>query len=983
MTMAATAGMLVAVVWCCCCLAALPFGVVHGAPVTQERAGVRLQHAKHGVANDASDSVCSGHGTKFLAEEASLGFTECQCFQCYEGPNCETLTANCSLETRVAEATLFTPWFTNTNKGNLSLTISPHYHPGYLRSPRVFPPSSLPDDTSFDAISRILNASIRELHTRVGNVDPTNYTLVLGAGGVQLIDAALYALTQGPNRHKTMHVFAEKPYYPHFRMASDLNPLTNWTDEGKRMCSEDPSSLIEVVTSPNNPDGRRMTPICPRAFRITDYVYRWPHYAAADTTLHGGDIMIFSFSKLSGYAASRIGWAFVRDPAVASIMSQYMWLQSTAPAVESQLRAAKSLQAIVASMDAPITSNTNFFGYARAALADRWSRLHSVFDKQTRFKLDCTDGNLFMWIRCTHEDDTHDCAAPFAAVGITTETGVNYGAGTDVVRICMGHHDSTFELLMDRLAALMHSGERTEPMIASDAALRSADVSTDARAQPAHGVSSTTTTSTNYGISSDISTSSSSSSSSSPSSSAPALVEGQGVVGRADVRRAATKVPRPSFRGADFTDMSTRLNGHLQKYTSYGVSFEPCDTFTVGDLHNVTRMLHAARQPTLQDIYLATNDSRRNAFGRLDQTLEGNIATEQAVASTGDHAHALVRDALCHRLVMQFVHHLSEQQRRDGGRGLVMPMLPNAYHHPDQTQDVVASIAAAGPGDDGRAVADDAAVGSVGAAGTSTVETLHVARQMYDEATKCIVCHIASNSTGDSTSTSGSHGDNTPAAATAGERPDVPLWPEEFDVRFGLTTSHGKNVSSHMYFSSKVPGMHIYHEECVQNFLPQLPLVKGPCSLTFHSNGLWFMWPNATTGIDNCCTVVLTDMSANLGLDELDGFDFVKNTTTTDYFGHTVQAEQWTNGPRLQPPTGFKIFIDRKTGEDVHYHNGGAYFLEWALDKRNVRPQAASTFELPSNPLCEDWCSPDIAAHAHALAHPARAAAHQRMAFSP
>ena len=145
--------------------------------------------------------------------------------------------------------------------------------------------------------------------------------------------------------------------------------------------------------------------------------------------------------------------------------------------------------------------------------------------------------------------------------------------------------------------------------------------------------------------------------------------------------------------------------------------------------------------------------------------------------------------------------------------------------------------------------------------------------------------------------------------------------------------------------------------------------------MTFHANGLWFTWPNKTTGIDNCCTVVLTNMTANLGRDELGGFEFVKNTTTTDFYGNEVDAEWWTNGPRLQPPKGFKILIDRKTGEDVHYHNGGPYFLEWWLAPRNVRHQDPAVFELPPNRHCGSYCSADIASHAQALASPARAAA--------
>jgi hypothetical protein len=43
----------------------------------------------------------------------------------------------------------------------------------------------------------------------VGNARDEDKYLVIGDGGVQLIDASLWALTQGDNVNKSMHVFAQ------------------------------------------------------------------------------------------------------------------------------------------------------------------------------------------------------------------------------------------------------------------------------------------------------------------------------------------------------------------------------------------------------------------------------------------------------------------------------------------------------------------------------------------------------------------------------------------------------------------------------------------------------------------------------------------------------------------------------------------------------------------------------------------------------
>ena len=78
-----------------------------------------------------------------------------------------------------------------------------------MKTPRLVPPHSATDDQSFDALTRALNASIRGLHRVVGNAKDDDKFLVIGDGGVQLIDAALWALTQGKNVNKSMHVFAQ------------------------------------------------------------------------------------------------------------------------------------------------------------------------------------------------------------------------------------------------------------------------------------------------------------------------------------------------------------------------------------------------------------------------------------------------------------------------------------------------------------------------------------------------------------------------------------------------------------------------------------------------------------------------------------------------------------------------------------------------------------------------------------------------------
>lgn len=66
---------------------------------------------------------------------------------------------------------------------------------------------------------------------------------------------------------------------------------------------------IEVVTSPNNPDGTLRVPVAKSAAEgklIHDLAYYWPHYTPI-THQADHDVMLFTFSKCTGHAGSRIG----------------------------------------------------------------------------------------------------------------------------------------------------------------------------------------------------------------------------------------------------------------------------------------------------------------------------------------------------------------------------------------------------------------------------------------------------------------------------------------------------------------------------------------------------------------------------------------------------------------------------------------------------------------------------------------------------
>lgn len=68
------------------------------------------------------------------------------------------------------------------------------------------------------------------------------------------------------------------------------------------------STFIELVTSPNNPDGQLKKAVLqsPSVKTIHDLAYYWPHFTPIQAPADE-DLMIFTLSKLTGHAGSRFG----------------------------------------------------------------------------------------------------------------------------------------------------------------------------------------------------------------------------------------------------------------------------------------------------------------------------------------------------------------------------------------------------------------------------------------------------------------------------------------------------------------------------------------------------------------------------------------------------------------------------------------------------------------------------------------------------
>ncbi|GLJ26945.1 hypothetical protein SUGI_0527530 [Cryptomeria japonica] len=68
------------------------------------------------------------------------------------------------------------------------------------------------------------------------------------------------------------------------------------------------TTFIEFVTSPNNPDTLLDEAVLKgkKVKTVYDHAFYWPHFTAV-SCLADEDIMLFTLSKLTGHAGSRLG----------------------------------------------------------------------------------------------------------------------------------------------------------------------------------------------------------------------------------------------------------------------------------------------------------------------------------------------------------------------------------------------------------------------------------------------------------------------------------------------------------------------------------------------------------------------------------------------------------------------------------------------------------------------------------------------------
>ncbi|KZV45713.1 Alliin lyase [Dorcoceras hygrometricum] len=321
--------------------------------------------------------------------------------------------------------------------------------------------------------SELADAIVR-LHKLVGNAVTQGRSIVVGTGSTQLIQALFYA-TSPANSSEPVSVVSAAPYYSAYPSFANYlkSGLYEWGGNAHKFKGNKP--YIEIVTSPNNPDGSLREAVVKNkqaGILIHDLAYYWPQYTSISSPADH-DIMLFTVSKCTGHAGTRLGWALIKDEEIAKKMTEFMVINTIGASKESQVRGAKILQAVADSHEnnrgsTKSEESNSFFEHSFNLMAHRWKILSNAVNQGNIFSLpqfpsgECSFSRrtfatqpAFAWLKCEGEID--DCERFLRKHKIISKGGNYFGDSPKYTRISVLPRHHVFENLVHRLSTISSS----------------------------------------------------------------------------------------------------------------------------------------------------------------------------------------------------------------------------------------------------------------------------------------------------------------------------------------------------------------------------------------------------------------------------------------------------------------------------------------------------------------------------------------------
>ncbi|XP_016510340.1 tryptophan aminotransferase-related protein 3 [Nicotiana tabacum] len=395
---------------------------------------------------------CSGHGKAYLDSLVVDGIPTCECYTCYTGPDCSLLIPNCSANAFGWDPLFYEPfWMENAESS--AVVIAGWHRMAY----------SFPDPTSH--LSQELEKTIRKLHSNAKNAITDGRYIAIGVGASRLLNAVVHSLSM-ENYSSSPYpakFFAKPPHYPFYKLQTDYLQTRHYEfigDPSLLNNSDIGGDVFEFVTSPSNPEGNLEGPVLkggPNVKYIFDRVYYWPQFTAIPAPADD-DLMIFSLSKLTGHAGTRLGWAVVKDVNVYNRMKEYIHQADMEISKDTLLRALTILRVVNEG------DGKKFFNFAHEILRDRWEKISHIFSFSKRFSIQhiptqyCTfldrarePSPAFAWVKCKREEDKNCTHVFFEEAKIRGHPGSGFFADNTYVRLGLVTRQHDFDMLISRL----------------------------------------------------------------------------------------------------------------------------------------------------------------------------------------------------------------------------------------------------------------------------------------------------------------------------------------------------------------------------------------------------------------------------------------------------------------------------------------------------------------------------------------------------
>jgi hypothetical protein len=147
----------------------------------------------------------------------------------------------------------------------------------------------------------------------------------------------------------------------------------------------------------------------------------------------------------------------------------------------------------------------------------------------------------------------------------------------------------------------------------------------------------------------------------------------------ADVHRAVERFPRMEYKGkSGLVHANKVLNGHLTKMAD--LKTRACEVLSASQVQAIAKILYGDADTTLLDVYTEAKDNRQRIFSS-EEEMDSDFAELLSLTRDRSELHDVLRDGLCHRVVMWFVHHLPKAKQVELAQlGIELPLLPVEDH---------------------------------------------------------------------------------------------------------------------------------------------------------------------------------------------------------------------------------------------------------------------------------------------------------------